>query len=275
MTHFLSTLRRERASLVYLLIALCTVLACTLRTLALFFGFDAAIGYFIEGSALSISTSLGTLLAALLCAAIPFLINIRAVPQEKEGLSTPRFLTAAAAAILTGIAALYLLICTDHVPASPMLVFLTALCWLGSAAYFLCRLLHVKLRTAAILGFFPIFAAALSLSLTYFDRYTQMNAPHKISMHLCMLAVMFAALYELRALLSRAMPRACTFVTALAASLCTVYSLSNTIAFLGGVYNDPTYLVFDLAALGFAAYFIAKCLPVAAVRRAEETEVEQ
>ena len=222
-----------------------------------------------------IAAHLCTALCALVCVIIPFLINIRAIPQEKEALSAPRFLTAAAAAILTGIAALYLLICADNVPASPMLVFLTALCWLGSAVYFLCRSLHVKLRTAAILGFFPIFAAALSLSLTYFDRYTQMNAPHKTSMHLCMLAVMFAVLYELRALLSRAMPRACAFVTALAASLCTIYSLSNIIAFLGGVYNDPTYLVFDLTALGFAAYFIAKCLPVAAMRREEETEVEQ
>ena len=275
MARFFSALRRERASLVYLLIALCTVLACTLRTLALLCSFDAAVGYFVEGSALPIAASLGILIATLLCAAIPFLINIGAVPQEKEALPTPHFLTAAAAAILSGITALYLLICADNVPTSPLLVLLTALCWLGSAAYFLSRVLHAKLRTAAILGFFPILAAALSLSLTYFDRYTQMNAPHKTSMHLCMLAVMFAVLYELRALLSRAMPRACAFVTALAASLCTVYSLSNIIAFLGGVYDDLTYLVFDLVALGLAAYFIAKCLPIAAFRRVEETEVKQ
>ena len=115
----------------------------------------------------------------------------------------------------------------------------------------------------------------MMLATTYFDRYTQMNAPHKLSQHLCMLLIMFAMLYELRALLSRPAHRACAFVTVLAGSLATVFALSNAIAFIGGVYNDVTYFLFDLTVLGFAACFITKSIRLIPTSDNQKTEVEQ
>ena len=115
----------------------------------------------------------------------------------------------------------------------------------------------------------------MMLGVTYFDRYTQMNAPHKLSLHLCALAIMFAMLYEERALLSRPMPRARAAATAIAASLCTIYALSNAIAFLGGVYDDLIYFLFDLVTLGFAAWFITRCSRRAAIPNTKQEEVAE
>ncbi len=275
MTRFFARLREDRATLFYLLSALLALLACTLRTLALFLGFDADIGYFRSGSPLVIATYICTALCVLCCATIPFLINIGAQPEEKDPLPAPRFISAAVCAAALCAAAFYLFTNASKVPAPQVLVLLTALCLLAGAVYFLLRLLGSKPRTVTALGFFTILAAALCLATTYFDRYTQMNAPHKLSLHLCMLCIMFAMLYELRALLDRSLPRACTAATAIAAALCSVYSLSNTIAFLGDVYDNITYFLFDLVTLGFAAYFTTKCIRLAVPPIPEKTEVEQ
>ena len=275
MNRLFARLREDRATLFFLLSASLALLACALRTLALFLRFDTDIGYFHSGAPLVIAAHLCTALCALICVIIPFLINIGRHPEEKDTLPAPRFLSAAVCAAALCVAAFYLLTNADKVPAPAPLVLLTALSLLAGAVYFLLRLLSGKPRSTVAFGFFVILAAALCLATTYFDRYTQMNAPHKLSLHLCMLAIMFGMLYELRALLGRALPRACTAATTLAAALCFVYSLSNTIAFLGGVYDDVTYFLFDLVTLGFAAYFTTKCLRLAVPPIPEKTEVEQ
>jgi hypothetical protein len=255
--------------------ALFTILACALRTVALFVSFDADIGYFHTTAPLVILTDVCTLLSIVLGATIPFLINIEIVPEETSPLSSPRFIGTAVNTLFPCAAALFLIFCVKDVPAPALLVLITALCLLATAAYFLLRLFYAKPKTAASIGFSVILAAATVLATTYFDRYTPMNAPHKLSLHLCMLSIMFAMLYELRALLARPMPRACTAATVIAASLCTVYALSNVIAFVGNVYNDVTYFFFDLLTLGFAIYFIAKCIGLAILSQADHTEVEQ
>ena len=275
MARFLTRLRQSRASLLFFLTALSTVVACTLRTVSFFVSFDADVGYFHPASPLVILTVVCILLSVALCAAISFLINNKGASEELSSLPAPRFVAAALCAILLCIAAFYLLIRASKVPAPALLVLLTAFALLAAAAYFLLRLFDKRTTAAVVLGFFTILAAALSLATTYFDRYTPMNAPHKLSLHLCMLAIMFAVLYELRALLGRPMLRACTAATAIAASLCSTYALSNIIAFLGGVYHDLTYFFFDLITLGFAAYFVTKCVQLAALPNAESTEVEK
>ena len=284
MARITALLKGNRSHLCFCALAALTLLACVLRTLALFLGFDADIGYFRTDSALAICAGVCTLLCIALCVTVSFLINKGAVPDECAPLSAPRFICAAACTVLLCPAILLLIFCTEDARAPALLALITAFCLLGTAAYLLSRLLAAKSRTSAALGFFMILAAATLLATTYFDRYTQMNAPHKISLHLCMLSVMFAALYELRALLARSLPRACVLTAALTASLCTVYALSNTIAFLGGVYDDVTYFLFDLATLGFAAYFTAKTTGIAfssavgsalTADTAKETEVEQ
>ena len=275
MARFLSHLRQNRASLFFLLIAFFALLACALRTLALFFSFDADIGYFRPPSTLAILADVSLLICIAPSVAVSFLINKEVASREETALTAPRFAAAAAAALTLSIAALFALLRLEQIPAPKPVVLLAAICLLVTAVYFLCRLCAVHPRAAAPLGFFAIFGAALMLAITYLDRYTQMNAPHKISLHLCMLAIMLAMLYEQRTNLERHSPRACIAVTALAAAVCTAYALSNALAFLVGVYSNVMYFLFDLVALGFAAYFITKSIRFALIHAAENTEVEQ
>ena len=275
MACFFSRLRRDRALLVFVSTAFFTLLAVTLRTVAFFTSFDAAIGYFRSGSPLAILTNACILLGAVLSVSVSFLINNKRVSDEKAPFPTPRFIGAALTAFALCTVSLFLLVRADTVPAPTILVLLTALLLLGSATYFLLRLCNAKPGTCAAVGFLAVFAAAFSLAVTYFDRYTPMNTPHKLSMHLCMLAIMFAMLYELRALLGRPMPRARVCTATLAASLCTVCSLSNIVAFIGGVYDDLLYFFFDLLILAFAVYFITQSIRFALPEQEKETEVEE
>ena len=275
MSRFLTRLREDRVLLFSLLTALAAALACTLRTLAFFTAFDADIGYFRTASVLVIASGVCTVVCLGLGVTVSFLINIRGVSDEKNALSSPRFATAAANAILFAVVALLTIFRAEVIPASATLVLLAGICLLASAAYFLLRLLNSSTKSAATFGFFTILAPAMMLGVTYFDRYTQMNAPHKLSLHLCALAVMFAMLYEERALLSRPLPRACAVATTVAASLCAIYALSNAIAFLGGVYDDLTYFLFDLITLGFAAWFITKCARRPVTPNAKQEEVAE
>lgn len=272
---FLSRLRQSRTLLFFFLAAFFAALACILRTVGFFISFDADIGYFRTATPIVIVTNVCILVFLLLCVTISFLINKEAVPAEQASLPAPRFIAAAINALLLCITALFLFVHYDALPAPTLLVLLAAVCLLVCAVYFLLRLCNAKLRTAAAAGILTIPGAALVLAITYFDRYTQMNAPHKLSLHLCMLSIMFAMLYELRDLLGRPAPRACVLSTAVAAGLCCIYALSNIIAFLGGVYENVTYLMLDLVALGFAAFFITKSIRFASLPDKTNTEVEE
>ena len=275
MARFFAHLRQNRVSLFFFLTALLALVACALRTLAFLIGFDAEIGYFRSASLPIVLANACLILCAVPCVAISFLINREQIPTESKPLCSPRFISAASVAALTCLAAFFLILRADDIPAPKMLVLLAAVLLIGTAAYFLRRLYGVATNSVAALGFFTIFGAAFTLAITYFDRYTQMNAPHKISLHLCMLAIMFAMLYELRALLGRPTTRAYVGVTAFAAVLCAVFSVSNIIALFANVYSSALYLVFDLVALGYAAYFITKSIHLAVAFAKADTEVEE
>ena len=275
MACFFNRLRHDRALLPFVLSAFFALLACILRTVAFFIRFDVAVGYFRSDSFLVILANLCMLFGIAASLATSFLINKGAHPAETRKLPLPRFVCAAVCAILLCILSSFLLIRTDNIPAPQLLVLISTLILPCSAFYFLLRLLNDKSNAAVALGFFTILSAAAILAITYFDRYTPMNAPHKLSLHVCMLSVMFGMLYELRALLSRPMPRACVCVTMLAAFFCTVYSVSNLIAFFGGVYDDVTYLFFDLVTLSFAAYFAVKAVYLIFTKEKEEKKEEE
>ena len=114
----------------------------------------------------------------------------------------------------------------------------------------------------ALLGYALLLALILLMVVTYFDRYTQMNAPHKLSQHMCILAALLALLCELRALIGRRTPQHALPFSAFAAFLCITVGVSNTLAFALGSYEDITYLLFDLLLLTLGIRFAAACAHV-------------
>lgn len=244
--------------MLWLALAALAVLATVFRSLALFLHLDE-IGYFQQGAVTVTLFYAVIALTALICFSFFFLINKEDVAKEPETLPSARLAGAVVAALSLGTTAVFLLLRAKTLSAPLPLVLATAVFLLCGTVYFLLRLRGTKPDAAALCGYGAILSTALSLILTYFDRYTQMNAPHKLSFHICMLLAMIALFLEMRDLLKRPLPRLCVAFTAFAAVFCLSSSIPNLLAFLGGVYDDPLYLFFDLMTLGPGVYFTTKC----------------
>ena len=238
------------------LLALTACLTVT-RTLALLFAFDANIGYFRPGF-LPVLTYVLEGLAIACCIALPFLIKKEGVCEQEPPLSTAGMVGACCCALVLAATALYLLITCTSVPAPLFLVLFAALFLAVGAAYFAMHLFpqrspHVLLCYGMILG------ALTVLAIVYFDRYTQMNAPHKIALQCCMLSIMGALLLEARSALGRGDTATRAALTAFAALLCFFLGASGLIGFAAGAFDSMTYLLFDLCSLCLSVWFFAKC----------------
>jgi hypothetical protein len=234
-----------------------TFLALLLRTLALFLAFDAEIGYLATGAAARRSLVYLLYVTEIFGAVAVFapLFSVRRdeLPTDRAPLSKVGSVGAGLCAFLFAAAAVFLLTKVSSLPCPALLTVLAAICLAVGAAYFVLHFLD-KTDKAPACGFGVIFASALLLSITYFDRYTPMNAPHKVALHLCLLSVMLFMLYELRALIGRPMPRALLVTSAICFFLCAAIGVSDLIAFAARIYTDPLYFVIDLLVTGLALY---------------------
>ena len=234
-----------------------TLVALLLRTLALFLAFDRDIGYFSTATPADgfLVYSLYVIEALALIGSFSLLFFIRKgeLPAERAPLSRVGLFGTGLCALAFAAAAVFLLIQVNTLPCPAIFTALAAICSGLGAAYFTLQFLG-KQSNAPLLGYGVILAAALLLSVTYFDRYTQMNAPHKVGLHLCLLSIMVFMLYELRTLIGRSLPRALSITSALCFFFCATVSVSDIIAFIGGVYTDFLYFIIDLLVTGFALY---------------------
>jgi hypothetical protein len=229
-----------------------TSVALLLRTLALFLSFDIDIGYF-SGGFLVYALYVIEVLAVVGSFSLLFFIRKGELPVTPAPLSKAGLIGTGLCTLAFAATAVFLLTQINTLPCPPIFTTLAAICSGLGAVYFILLFLG-KTDVAPLLGYGVILAAALLLSVTYFDRYTQMNAPHKVGLHLCLLAIMTFMLYELRAMIGRAMPRALCVTSALCFFFCAVVGVSDIIAFIGGVFTDFLYLIIDLLATGFALY---------------------
>ncbi len=255
--------------------ALLTLLACITRTLALTLCFDAPIGYFQTGKAPVILTYVLQGLAIALCVAFPFLIKKEGAPAPLAAQSTVGLIGAGCCALLLIVNAIYLLLNWQKLPAPELLLLLCALFSVPGAGYFAAQFRERNTESGALCGYGLILTCVCMLAVTYFDRYTQMNAPHKTSLHFCMLAIMLAVLYEVRSLIGRDLPRVRVAMLLLAFFFCATVGLSNTIAFLAGSYGDLCYLFQDLFCLFAAVYFGARLFDLALPRNKDGKEAQQ
>lgn len=245
----------------FLAVALLTLLSAVLRTVAVCAFLDANIGYFESGAPAVILSFAALALAVLFAAALPFLIKKENAPAALPAPTLGVMTGAAITALLSLANAIYLFTARGE-SESPTLYLVAAIVLFAAAAYFLLQF-RAPTEATVLSGYGAILAAALLLSVTYFDRYTQMNAPHKISLHVTMLSFMLYLLFELRFLLFRAMPR--VFLAALAAcfTLSATFGISNVAGFLCGSYDNTAYLMQDLLSLGFAVYTGARAASLA------------
>lgn len=253
----------QRLRILYFSAAALTAIGLVLRTLSLFLAFDRDIGYFAADAFCPV------LLYAIEAVSILWFFSffIFCKKDTLPGVFPVSGLTVACGrgfAALTAVAAsVFLFIFIRNIAAPAVIPVFAALLLLSGSVYLLFPVFGINRQTAQLLsGYALIFASALLLSLTYFDRYTQMNAPHKVGQHLALLSVMMVLVCQLRVLIDRARPRAGAVFTCISFFLCTVIGGSGVIAAIGGVYSDPVYFAIDLLLLGFAVYLATGTLGV-------------
>lgn len=228
-----------------------TLLALLLRTLALFFDYDA-IGYF-GGGALSIITAILQALTVIGCIAYAILTKEEKRPFPAVTSSADRWLSAVAACFFFAIAILLLL--RAPTPGHTAFAILAGLSLLIGAVYFVLQFLGLR-GALSLCAVGAILATVFFVMLTYFDLYTPMNAPRKISLHLSLLICALFLLYELRAAVATPMPRVHATVSAVCVAIALSMSGSNLIYSLACDRNG-LYLLGDVLCLmiGLVAVF--------------------
>lgn len=265
----------SRVQLLTILLGALTVCTVVLRTVALTLFLNTDTGYLLRGG-ISVPLRILEVLAVAFCVAIPFLIKKEALTADTAPLSIAALFGAGLCALTMVLTAAYFLLRSSHVPAPTVVVLLTAIFLLGSALYFVNQFrAKQEPATALPLGYTSILGSALLLATLYFDLTTPMNAPHKISLQMALLATMAAILYELRVFTGEPRPRVQLAVCGYACFACAVAGIPNTVAFLSGAYDTAAYLFADLTAMALAVYFGAKCVPLCCPAKSDGEVTDQ
>lgn len=265
----------SRVQLLAILLGALTVCAAALRTVALTLFLNTDTGYLPRGG-ISIPLHILEVLAVAFCVAMPFLIKRDTLKVEAAPLSIAALFGAGLCALTMVLCAAYFLLRSARVPAPTVVVLLAAIFLLGGAFYFVNQFRSKQEPATALpLGYAAILASALLLAALYFDLNTPMNAPHKISLQMALLATMVALLYELRVFTGEPRPRVQLAVCGYACFSCAVAGIPNTIAFFSDAYGTTAYLFADLTALALAVYFGAKCVSLCCPAKSDGEVTDQ
>lgn len=243
-----------------LAIAALTLCATVLRSIALSTALDVNVGYFREGAPVVTILYILEGIALLAALSLPFLLKRDTLPAGHPPLSLASLIAAGIATLASIVMAVLLLVSLATLSAPAILSVLCLLMLLASAAYFALQFLAQTPppKTLLLCGYGVILAAAFLLSITYFDLYTPMNAPHKLSLHMALLSVMLYMIFDLRNLIGAPRPRGLGVFGAICFFLSATAGVSNAIAFLMGIYNDTFALGIDLLLIVFALWVGAR-----------------
>jgi len=108
-----------------------------------------------------------------------------------------------------------------------------------------------------LVGFALPITAILFVAITYFDISVSINAHIKILFHYSMISFMLWSLYELRALIGKAMPRVYFALGLITVIFSSASSIPWLIGFIAGRLDgpiNPSYIIYSLVSLGACVY---------------------
>lgn len=245
----------------YFIIASALTLASViLRTAAIFWDFDAEIGYFNNG----ILSLLGTVLPIISIIALIFLaFFLRPVTASTEmccrfGRRVYILISSIVILLISVVFEIFNLLQFSRNGSIDLLLFITGI---PAAAYYLLAFLDNDRRkifrpVAVMLGFFVIFWALLAIGYTYFDNFVQMNSPIKLIIQFGLISVMFSTLSDLRVLLGRPCPRSAILSNSLTMFLGYTAAFPIILRSFKSRLSDPHYSLMALALLWFAVFSV-------------------
>lgn len=254
---------------VFRIAVLCVAAVCALlRTLDLFLFYDSEIGYYEKGSVLplifTVLVSLSVITAFALCVSV-----FRKRAPDIEQYTVSGKCSAVFAALSFAIVFINNLLSPYSwaefyrgSSASLLFFIVTALYVLAPAlacAYFVLYALE-KLKTSLAfgLGIFAIVYFVITLAVSYFNIYVQMNAPEKLASHLCCVCAMLLMLSEIRVMCGVPKNALYLFSVSVSAIALNACALSAIIASFAGALNEgvmtpPPVSCYVFLALGIFA----------------------
>ncbi len=255
---------RTMPRLCFILTAVLTLVGVGLRSVCMLFFFEPEPGYFAEGPLPTLS-NLFYFLAVAIAIACCILIPKDALPTE---LHTP---ARAPAAILLGLSlvAFTVIAFIACFPSrrSNLMIAPALLGLLASTYYFVSGNRNGRYPDwLAFLGYLPVLWSVAAVGEVYFDNYTTMNSPIKVSLQMAFLGFMFIALAELRFRVGRPMPRYSVALLAMGSFACLIGSIPLLIATGAGLLGNVQHLLYAVVLLfaglyGLYLLFRYTCFP--------------
>lgn len=248
---------RNLPRLCFLLTAALSLLGVVLRSVCMLYCFDADIGYFADGILPTLSHIL--YFVAILA---PIVCSIR---TPKGQLSTEfRIANRSILATVLGIfmagfaVALLVNILSEGLTVAEAGRFTPWLCLLGLAAstyYFSSARRDGRYPDwLSFLGYLPILWGVTAVADTYFDGFTAMNSPVKISIQLGILGFMLMVLAELRFRVGKPMPRYSVAFLSIGSFTCLVGSIPLLAAVCAGVISHVRHTLYAMVLLSAGVY---------------------
>ena len=262
--------------LCFFLAAGLSLLGALLRSCCMLTQFDADVGYLKEGFLTALCNALYPIVAAVLTISGLLIPKANSLPAR---LHTPY---RAVAALLPGLSlavftAVSLIICfptrSDNIMLAPTLLGL-----LASTYYFLSGRRGGRYPDwLCLLGYLPILWAVGGIAETYFDRYTAMNSPIKVTLQMGLIGFMIIVLAELRFRINRMAPRLCIVLWGIGSFACLNAGIPILLATGAGQLDHILHMLYAIVLLcaglyGLYLLFCYTLLPVSPSAAEEEDE---
>lgn len=234
------------------------LIAALLRSLAIVLAFK---GNYFTGAPLAIAQTVVTVVFAIALAVLPLTAaKPSTAPHAPKSHAVFTKLAAALTALCLFLCFISACVASGTLTLPVLLSLLAFPSLLAGIVYFVLHFFEkgVSLTVKTVFGSILLLALAVLICFTYFDIGTQMNAPHKISQHVTLIAMMLWLLYDMRAAADVPRPRVQAALTPLALFLCLTNGISNIVGYVAGKYTSSLFFATDLLLLVFALFIVAR-----------------
>lgn len=285
MKNILSEEKSARFFKIFRITVLCAaVVATVLRALSLFLFYDAEIGYYQHGSVIPTVFNVFITVFALFTVVSCVLLGKNSPRPERYTISSKcASVFAALAFAVVAISSAtswffsseYFLTDTSS-PLTLIVTILTVVAPIVSCAYFVLYALgRLSPSFSLIGGIFALVYLVIILANSYFDIYVQMNAPEKLSSHLCCVCALLLILNEMRVMCGAEKKAFYLFSVSFSAIALNACALPTVIASFAGVFTDGVITPPDPSAYVFFALGIFSAVRLIMLEPKSEIEESQ
>lgn len=237
-------------------------IATVLRLISLFLFYDADIGYYKSGSVLPTLFNVLIAISAIFILVSCIILTKNLPSVEKYTISNKcsavfvalAFGVSAISSVFSFYSYMQYSIEPNTSPLSLLISIITIISPIVACAYFVLYALGKCSQTVSFAGgIFTLIYFVIILATSYFNIYIQMNAPEKLSEHLCCICALILILSEMRLMCGVEKKAFYLFSISFSAIVLISCALPTAIASFAGVFTEGIITPPDTSAYVFSA----------------------